>query len=261
MIMFGLFLLQFLALRSLGGQEDGLSLEIGTVEICSEQFDVAVIVGGLSSEPWIPLAIFGIAWEIDKVDLRDVRRHESTENAHVQPHVFRSPDEQGVAQIQLDCVVLGCSPIEPEPRQPILVLTFGVVGPFLATDLRLLADYASGHGHSVIFNPNLEPIRPLLVNGRVCVLRFLRGDVDENGTLELTDAVGILGHLFLESGVPPRCGDIADVNDDGRLDISDPVYLLVYLFQGGPVPSAPAVTAGLDPTPDNIVCSEPSACR
>jgi hypothetical protein len=81
---------------------------------------------------------------------------------------------------------------------------------------------------------------------------FRRGDVDANGTAEITDAVSLLGFLFLgEAG--PACQDAADADDTGRLDLNDPVFILGYLFQGGLEPPAPGPTnCGSDPTADDL---------
>jgi thiosulfate dehydrogenase len=62
-----------------------------------------------------------------------------------------------------------------------------------------------------------------------------RGDVDRNGSREITDAVNILSFLFL-GGTPPSCKPLADVTGEGDVDISDPVALLSHLFLGGAVP-------------------------
>ena len=80
---------------------------------------------------------------------------------------------------------------------------------------------------------------------------FLRGDVDLNGKIELTDAVRILGYLFT-GGQPPACFDAADVNDIGRVDISSAVSLLNFLFTGGGQPAVPYPNKGLDPTSDGL---------
>lgn len=64
---------------------------------------------------------------------------------------------------------------------------------------------------------------------------FLRGFVSiDDWEITISDAIQILGHLFL--GAPPElpCHDAADANDDGKLDLTDAVYLLGYLFLGGP---------------------------
>ncbi|MBI4606054.1 MAG: hypothetical protein HY721_29155 [Planctomycetes bacterium] len=83
---------------------------------------------------------------------------------------------------------------------------------------------------------------------------FRRGDVEENGELNITDAVAILGYLFLGSRAP-RCLDAADANDSGELNITDAIYLLGYLFAGGPPPPPPLAAPGRDPTRDDLGCS------
>jgi hypothetical protein len=64
----------------------------------------------------------------------------------------------------------------------------------------------------------------------------LRGDLDEDGTRTITDAISILGFLFL-SGTPPYCEPVADVTGDGAVNITDPVRLLNHLFIGEAPPS------------------------
>jgi hypothetical protein len=62
---------------------------------------------------------------------------------------------------------------------------------------------------------------------------LLRGDIDEDAKLTLTDAVGVLGFLFL-AGPAPYCQPVADSNDDGVLNLTDPVRVLNHLFLAGP---------------------------
>jgi hypothetical protein len=84
--------------------------------------------------------------------------------------------------------------------------------------------------------------------------RFIRGDTDGNGRLELTDAVALLGHLFL--GAPgPGCPDAADSDDSGTLDLTDAVYSLTFQFLGGLPPPAPFPDCGSDGTPDTLDCA------
>jgi DNA-binding beta-propeller fold protein YncE len=82
---------------------------------------------------------------------------------------------------------------------------------------------------------------------------FLRGDVEENDVLNITDGVAILGHLFLGS-LDLTCPDAADVNDSGDLNITDALAVLNYLFLSGAPPAAPYPLEGLDPTPDALPC-------
>ena len=68
---------------------------------------------------------------------------------------------------------------------------------------------------------------------------FHRSDADDNGSLELTDAVFVLNWLFL-GGPTPSCLDAADADNDGENVLTDAVYVLSFLFLGGPAPSQPA---------------------
>ncbi len=67
---------------------------------------------------------------------------------------------------------------------------------------------------------------------------FHRGDADDNGVLQLTDAIRILGFLFL-GGQEPTCLDAADADDNGVLQLTDAIRILGFLFLGGPPPAAP----------------------
>lgn len=79
---------------------------------------------------------------------------------------------------------------------------------------------------------------------------FRRGDANDSGTVDLSDAVYVLRWLF-ENAPPPRCTDAADANDSAEVDISDPIALLLWLFAGAPAPPPPGpFHCGLDPTSD-----------
>jgi hypothetical protein len=92
------------------------------------------------------------------------------------------------------------------------------------------------------------------------LIKFRRGDADGDGTMQLTDAVGILNYLFLD-GEPPACADAADVNDDGQEDLSDAVGVIWYLFQGGDAPPPPGPDfCGEDPTDDQLPPCQPGSC-
>jgi len=77
---------------------------------------------------------------------------------------------------------------------------------------------------------------------------FIRGDVDGNDSIDLTDAIMILYYLFF-AGTPPVVRHAGDVNDDNTIDLSDPIYLLYHLYLGGPRPPHPFPMRGFDPTP------------
>ena len=84
--------------------------------------------------------------------------------------------------------------------------------------------------------------------------KFVRGDVDLNGSVNLADAVNTLFHLFNEKEI--KCADAADTNDDGKVNITDALATLDYLFGSGAPPASPFPAAGSDRTEDAVGCVE-----
>jgi len=88
--------------------------------------------------------------------------------------------------------------------------------------------------------------------------RFRRSDANGDGDINLTDAVFLLGYLFLGS-TPPPCLDAADTDDSGNLGITDAIGSLNYLFLGSAAPPAPFPDCGPDPTSDELSdCAYPA---
>lgn len=86
-------------------------------------------------------------------------------------------------------------------------------------------------------------------------LMFLRGDVNNDGKIDMSDAIGISN--FLQGHNPGiKCNDAADANDDGLVNNKDYEYILDYLFNGGSAIPAPNTGYGLDPTPDGMGCED-----
>jgi len=85
--------------------------------------------------------------------------------------------------------------------------------------------------------------------------RFVRGDCNGAGSVDISDAVRGLETLFLGRTVP--CRDACDANDSGAFDISDMVLVLNALFTGGRDPSPPFPGCGTDPTADALDCDQP----
>ncbi len=92
--------------------------------------------------------------------------------------------------------------------------------------------------------------------------RFVRGDADSDGKVNLTDAIGILRHLFL--GKSLECSSlsavVADANASGRVAIDDAMHILNFLFLGGPAPASPFPECGKDTAADGLGCT-PNGCR
>ncbi len=106
----------------------------------------------------------------------------------------------------------------------------------------------------------------LSLQGKLCDLstsggqvgpRFRRGDVDATGSLDISDAVGILSYLFQGTGTP-ACLEAADTDNNGEVDITDAVNNLGYQFLGQAPPEAPGPTScGEDPKAPFLGCNQP----
>jgi len=93
----------------------------------------------------------------------------------------------------------------------------------------------------------------VIVRGKRVPAKFVRGDGNGDGVVDLSDAVFALSYLFQGSAVL-SCLKAIDANDDGVVDIADPIYALGYLFGGGPRIPPPQAPGGLDTTADDLGC-------
>jgi len=87
---------------------------------------------------------------------------------------------------------------------------------------------------------------------------FRRGDVNQDGGLNIADPVAILNFLFSTQSL--SCLDAADVDNNGTVEISDPIGVLGFLFLGTLPPAAPFDTCGSDSGQDNLTCTAFSVC-
>jgi hypothetical protein len=93
---------------------------------------------------------------------------------------------------------------------------------------------------------------------------FIRGDVDTNGQLNITDSVKIFNFLFV-GNEQLTCLDAADASDQGSVNIASGVYILNHLFSPSPEPPAPFPDCGTDTTEDgggaDLGCESFAACQ
>lgn len=66
---------------------------------------------------------------------------------------------------------------------------------------------------------------------------YLCGDVDDNGRVDITDAVFIVNYIFAGGAAPDPLAS-GDVDCNARVDITDAVYLVNFIFAGGSAPCA-----------------------
>jgi hypothetical protein len=88
---------------------------------------------------------------------------------------------------------------------------------------------------------------------------FVRDDANASGQVDLSDAVYILGYLFLGNPTRIACLDAADADANGEVNISDAIGILQFLFLGGGNPPAPFPDCGL-PATSLLGCSSFAVC-
>lgn len=87
------------------------------------------------------------------------------------------------------------------------------------------------------------------------VTAFIRGDANMDSRVNIADPIAIVqaisGHV-----VPGmlQCPDAADADDNGGVNLTDAIYLLNFLFLGGPAPPHPFPAPGVETGPDDLAC-------
>ncbi len=104
----------------------------------------------------------------------------------------------------------------------------------------------------------LAAIERAMEDGLLDRPRFVRGDSNTDGSVDVSDAVHLLHYLFI-GGPEPRCDKASDANDDGQLDVSDAAAVLGFLF-GGPITGSVSGTCDTDSTRDDLDCESYTAC-
>jgi hypothetical protein len=135
---------------------------------------------------------------------------------------------------------------------------FGGIGPWVGPSGDLDGDGQTDFaiGAQPKFFPDQEPTdesRLYVVFGPYGQKKFIRGDANSDGVLDISDAVTILAYLFT-GGKKPICIDAVDSDDSGLLDITDAVKLLGYLFLAQAPPPEPFPLKGRDRTTDSLDC-------
>jgi hypothetical protein len=91
-------------------------------------------------------------------------------------------------------------------------------------------------------------------------VKFIRGDSNADGAVDLSDGIHTLGYLFSGTGGPPACLKAFDANDDGQVDISDALYTLRFLVLHEVQPPAPFRRCDLETTESELPCASHPPC-
>ena len=74
--------------------------------------------------------------------------------------------------------------------------------------------------------------------GISCVKPYICGDANEDGAVNLADAIFIINYAF-RSGPSPDPVPAGDPNCDNAINVGDVVHIVNYVFKGGPEPCCP----------------------
>lgn len=87
------------------------------------------------------------------------------------------------------------------------------------------------------------------------ITAFIRGDANMDGRVNISDPIAILRAITgtVATGLM-QCPDAGDADDNGGVNLTDAVYLLNFLFIGGPQPPHPFPTPGVETGQDDLAC-------
>jgi hypothetical protein len=120
---------------------------------------------------------------------------------------------------------------------------------------RIVARVPSGSGtvNVMVRNLDLQMSNPLSFTYIAPPPTFIRGDANGDLVIDISDGVKVLRHLY--AGVTIDCQDALDVDDNETLNVTDAIRILNYVVQNGPAPSPPFPTAGTDPAGTDLGCN------
>ena len=117
-----------------------------------------------------------------------------------------------------------------------------------------------GTGLSYVVTPDSAEVKVVDYVHGFAEAEFVRGDVDDNGEVNISDPIYSLAYQFA-GGPQPSCLAAADDDGSGLIDLSDPIYSLQFQFAGGPPPQSPYPECGFIPPGGNILpCAEFVSC-
>ncbi len=115
----------------------------------------------------------------------------------------------------------------------------------------------------ILFSLGSTAKMPILIQGIIRIPKFLRGDSNGDGEIDLSDPIGTIFFAFMDFQNLP-CLDAADADNSGEIDLADVILTVNYLFLSGNPPSVPFSDCGCDPSSDpedSLGCSKcPENC-
>lgn len=123
------------------------------------------------------------------------------------------------------------------------------------TSIDICLSYDAG----AIIDENMKPLSITLENGKVQVISYTPGDVNEDGLINSTDVVYLRRYIAGGYGVTINEA-AADVNDDGLINTTDAVYIRRFVAGGYGIilkPHTPRCTHTMEAIPEKAAtCTE-----
>jgi hypothetical protein len=236
-----------------GAEVPSLAIESMSVPRGGETFSVRVF--STSAEDCLDPFAIGIGWDPAMVDLDQVVWFGGSASTL---SVNLKPGGEPVAGIYPGASCDICPSIPDSASQKIITLKFRKLysgDERISTPIRFVDPPPQGDfgGGPTAFLHEGAWVPAATRDGTVTFagIGFVRGDMNDDGVLNLTDPIAILRPIFFFIDDYP-CRDAGDVDDSGMLDITDAIALLQHLFMGGMPPRAPYPACGNDPTPDDM---------
>ncbi len=237
---------------------NGYGLKVATVAAPPASNPIVVGVSATSPDPLGAIS-FGLLFDSALVTLDDI----TVEGTLAQNAAFASANIDNDGGVATYGLLMSFSnsqefPAGSDRLAARIVARTRPTAPVGAVAILELAGDVGSPSIRLIFTPagSANEFTPATENGAINIaegVRFVRGDANDDGTVNITDALTILNVLF-NAELDIRCGKAMDANDDGDVNVSDAVWVLNFLFASGRPILPPYPEPGIDPTPDALPC-------
>jgi hypothetical protein len=129
--------------------------------------------------------------------------------------------------------------LSPGPLEHMLSIHFSVDVPY--GDMRTLcidSSFIPPAGDFIFVDALGNSIAPDVVSATCWAVKVLCGDVTDDFSINVGDAVNLVTYIF-KGGPAPDPLVSGDENCDGRVNIADVVYVINFVFKDGPAPCCP----------------------
>ncbi|MCA8960078.1 MAG: dockerin type I repeat-containing protein [Planctomycetes bacterium] len=260
-LVIGLVLCGVSGLSSLRAQGIGFELSDATGTV-GDVVDVSMLLDNDSAD--IQGFAFGVCHDIEDVDLADVE--DGVDLAALAPDFNDLVLEPGGWAVSMVVSFPGLTVIGPAMDWHAYTASYEILGASGSPTTEVaFCESIGAPPIALVIAVGSAPVLPDNVTNATITIGsgtgapFRRGDVNDDGAVDISDVIFLLASLFTADSAPLECDDAGDVNDDGMIDIGDAVTTLGALFgAGAAIPAPGSIDCGPDPTSDTLDCATSS---